>query len=40
MFSTYAIARNLFDEITDSTFGNHNTTGLMNTDISHFIFFS
>lgn len=33
MFSTYAIARNLFDEIADSAFGNHNTTGLMNTDI-------
>lgn len=33
MFATYAIARNLFDEIMDSSFGNHNTTGLMNTDI-------
>lgn len=33
MFTTYAIARNLFDEIMDSSFGNHNTTGLMNTDI-------
>lgn len=33
MFATYAIARNLFDEIMDSSFGNHSTTGLMNTDI-------
>lgn len=33
MFTTYAIARNLFDEIADSAFGNHNTTGLMCTDI-------
>ena len=33
MFATYAVARNLFDEIMDSSFGNHNTTGLMNTDI-------
>ena len=33
MFTTYSIARNLFDEIADSAFGNHNTTGLMNTDI-------
>ena len=33
MFTTYTIARNLFDEIADSAFGNHNTTGLMNTDI-------
>lgn len=33
MFTTYAIARNLFDEILDSSFGNRNTTGLMNTDI-------
>lgn len=33
MLATYAIARNLFDEIMDSSFGNHNTTGLMCTDI-------
>lgn len=33
MFVPYAIARNLFDEMVDSAFGNHNTTGLMNTDI-------
>ena len=33
MFATYAIARNLFDEIMDSSFGNHSPTGLMNTDI-------
>ncbi|MDY3225297.1 MAG: Hsp20/alpha crystallin family protein [Candidatus Faecousia sp.] len=33
MFTTYAIRRNLFDEIADSAFGNHNTIGLMNTDI-------
>ena len=33
MYTTYAFARNLFDEIADSAFGNHNTTGLMNTDI-------
>ncbi len=33
MFTTYAIARNLFDELVDSAFGNHNTTGLMYTDI-------
>ncbi len=33
MFTTYAIARNLFDEIADSSFGNHSTIGLMNTDI-------
>lgn len=33
MFTTYAIARNLFDEILDSSFGSRNTTGLMNTDI-------
>lgn len=33
MFVPYAIARNLFDEVVDSAFGNHNTTGLMNTDI-------
>ncbi len=33
MFTTYAIARNLFDEMVDSAFGNHNTTGLMCTDI-------
>ncbi|MDD5863388.1 MAG: Hsp20/alpha crystallin family protein [Firmicutes bacterium] len=33
MFTTYAITRNLFDEIADSAFGNRNVTGLMNTDI-------
>lgn len=33
MYTTYTFARNLFDEIADSAFGNHNTTGLMNTDI-------
>ena len=33
MYTTYTIARNLFDEIADSAFGNHNTTGLMTTDI-------
>lgn len=33
MFTTYAIARNLFDELVDSSFGNHNTTGLMCADI-------
>lgn len=33
MLAPYVIARNLFDEIVDSAFGNHNTTGLMCTDI-------
>lgn len=33
MYATYKLARNLFDEIMDSSFGNRNTTGLMNTDI-------
>lgn len=33
MYATYKLTRNLFDEIMDSSFGNRNTTGLMNTDI-------
>ncbi len=33
MLVPYTFARDLFDEIVDSAFGNHNTTGLMNMDI-------
>ncbi|MCD7754751.1 MAG: Hsp20/alpha crystallin family protein [Firmicutes bacterium] len=33
MLGQYAFARELFDEIADSAFGNRNTTGLMNMDI-------
>ncbi len=33
MLTPYTIARNLFEEMIDSSFGNVGTTGLMNTDI-------
>ena len=33
MLAQYVMARDMFDEIVDSAFGNRNTTGLMCTDI-------
>ncbi|MGM9606097.1 MAG: Hsp20/alpha crystallin family protein [Oscillospiraceae bacterium] len=33
MLSPYFVARNMFDELVDSAFSGHNTTGLMKTDI-------
>lgn len=33
MLTPYTLARSMFEELADSAFGNHNSSGLMRTDI-------